>query len=1285
MVLILIGPTTGLAQTGEVFLNQGNLSGNPILLEDQRILIQLNDRISFWDIDRNMLLKRYSAGNQFASGMSQTPSICAISERENFLLLSDPDSIYLYHTPTQTRRTLAHPFPIDVGTTILGWFTKDEKKLVLFYQVVLTKRMVRVFDTETMTELDTRSLNQLLAKETGVRADVGNNTLLLFDETDRFLRMNLDGRPILDSFRIEQTGAPYFDWRDFLYEDEEDRIVLKGTGEKGNGAIGLLNPKTGKLEKTFQLSYRIADSWYPDKVLGRVVVRADPYDERSFESGYRYACINLRAASIQEGHIPGITKSTLSEYVEFLHRDGHFLLRCHKDEKTWGVNLNNQQIFQLPLDVKLNWISFINNGLLYRSAADKEIGNYTKLNTLNGNSKKIKLPYQYLHLRSDGRTTTPSIIRKYAGLTFDICRLDSSMESHPYKRLQMQPDSLALYPAGRVGREYYFQFTAPPVVLDDNLEFDAGAFGTANWVQSTFDHSSTRYFVHTLDAARNQFSRGNATVAERLKNSSGFFGSAMRTSEYGFPEIDSLYLIENQTGKVLATADNTAADSLFSTSASSIPAYAKQVRINRLRNQVTFQLFSTLYLLSIQDQHIARKHESDLSKSLANNRSIWVLSSGFCNQDKNLFVIYQQNDSLHLNVLDTARMQSAFHFGTNKYKCEILPAPNGPYFIVNDRKTKKVMLYSFAPFKQMASYPWNKQDWISNDMSVFFSDNGERLALAEQAGNIAIYETKSGKRINQLQLPDNNFKPLGMPDNDVFYYLSTTGVPQAWKILDQKPVPFQASGIGSTTVHESYLGTGDSLLITTAPNAIYWWHLKQRRLFRKALLTDTASVFIGGDSGYYSVNKSAFNQVLYRDPKGAFVGPIQQFDVLYNRPSHFILPTQPNLIAYRSALELAYQKRIRRPGGSVVNTRTIRCDILNKQALNTYLNIDTVSLRVGFTASPGTNLQLHVLANGVPIYGQRGIPLGKGTLDTTVHVKLTEAENELVIYGTDASGNSSNYFPIQLVNPKPTNKGRIYFLGIGIDRFADEQYNLQYSSKDIRDLATKLKQRFGDQVLIDTLFNEQVTADNIRKMKSNLLKTGANDKVIVSYSGHGLLSKDLDYYLSTYSIDFNEPQKGGLPYADLEDLLDNIPARNKLLLIDACHSGEIDKEEGLSMQKRADSMGLTRGLIKETSETKPKIGLQNSFELMRELFVNVGAGTGAMVISAAAGNQFALERGDLKNGVFTYSILEALDKFNTIRAGELRRYVSQRVVELTKGLQQPTVRNENQARDWSVW
>jgi hypothetical protein len=140
------------------------------------------------------------------------------------------------------------------------------------------------------------------------------------------------------------------------------------------------------------------------------------------------------------------------------------------------------------------------------------------------------------------------------------------------------------------------------------------------------------------------------------------------------------------------------------------------------------------------------------------------------------------------------------------------------------------------------------------------------------------------------------------------------------------------------------------------------------------------------------------------------------------------------------------------------------------------------------------------------------------------------------------------------------------------------------------------------------------------------------------------------------------------------------------MLIDACHSGEVDKEEGIAMNKTADSLGLAKGIIIDQPQTQQQhVGLKNSFELMQSLFVNVGKSTGATIISAAAGNQFALERGDLKNGVFTYSILEAMNKYPTIKISELKKIVGERVEQLTNGLQKPTSRNETIAVDWSIW
>jgi hypothetical protein len=83
--------------------------------------------------------------------------------------------------------------------------------------------------------------------------------------------------------------------------------------------------------------------------------------------------------------------------------------------------------------------------------------------------------------------------------------------------------------------------------------------------------------------------------------------------------------------------------------------------------------------------------------------------------------------------------------------------------------------------------------------------------------------------------------------------------------------------------------------------------------------------------------------------------------------------------------------------------------------------------------------------------------------------------------------------------------------------------------------------------------------------------------------------------------------------------------------------------------------------------------MANSFELMQSLFVNVGKGTGATIISAAGGMQYAQERGDLKNGVFTYSIIEAMNNNSTLKVSELKKMVGERVIQLTNGLQNPLV------------
>jgi uncharacterized caspase-like protein len=108
--------------------------------------------------------------------------------------------------------------------------------------------------------------------------------------------------------------------------------------------------------------------------------------------------------------------------------------------------------------------------------------------------------------------------------------------------------------------------------------------------------------------------------------------------------------------------------------------------------------------------------------------------------------------------------------------------------------------------------------------------------------------------------------------------------------------------------------------------------------------------------------------------------------------------------------------------------------------------------------------------------------------------------------------------------------------------------------------------------------------------------------------------------------------------------------------------------------------------------TQPGVTLNNSFELMQELFSGLDKGTGTTVISAAAGKGYALESPLWNNGVFTFSIINGLknraadkNRDGTITISELKDYSIKEVQLLTDGQQKPTARRESINYDWKIW
>ncbi|MFT4600768.1 MAG: putative caspase-like protein, partial [Arenicella sp.] len=323
--------------------------------------------------------------------------------------------------------------------------------------------------------------------------------------------------------------------------------------------------------------------------------------------------------------------------------------------------------------------------------------------------------------------------------------------------------------------------------------------------------------------------------------------------------------------------------------------------------------------------------------------------------------------------------------------------------------------------------------------------------------------------------------------------------------------------------------------------------------------------------------------------------------------------------------------------------------------------------------------------------------MNANNIERKIDIELSKGKNSIEISAMNEKGVESLAHSVSVnyegeSDVKPT----LHLYAIGVSKYEQDNFNLEYAAKDAEDIVKLFSSASLGFMDVEThlLTNEQVTVEAIEDLKAELEKTKVDDIVCLFYAGHGVLDAELNYFIASSNMDFNKPSEKGIPYDTFENLMDNIPARRKLMMIDACHSGEIDKDELVQIESDLENEtgdnDLTFRAVNST--TTKNLGLSNSFELMKELFTDLRKSSGTVIISSAGGLEFAIEGGEWNNGVFTYSFISGLselkadaNKDGKIMLGEMNEYIRDAVFELTKGRQQPTNRAEVLQSDWRLW
>ena len=307
-----------------------------------------------------------------------------------------------------------------------------------------------------------------------------------------------------------------------------------------------------------------------------------------------------------------------------------------------------------------------------------------------------------------------------------------------------------------------------------------------------------------------------------------------------------------------------------------------------------------------------------------------------------------------------------------------------------------------------------------------------------------------------------------------------------------------------------------------------------------------------------------------------------------------------------------------------------------------------------------------------------------------IEIPLIQGKNKILISCMNSNGVESLYEGFEIIRDADLEKHDLYIAAIGVSNYKDERFNLKYPTKDAADILKKFdesKNRYKN-VHSKLLINENVTKENIQELTQFFSSCTHEDFAIVFVAGHGVLNVDYDYFYGAYDMDFDEPEKRGIPYSQISSLLDRVKAYQKLLIMDTCHTGELDEddiEEGQDPEIEEGDVQF-RGVASNIRK-KEGIGLDNSRKYAEGLFSDISKGTGATVISSAGGAEYAMESDQWKNGLFTYVFIKGLSEKveGDVYLSEIKAYVNKQVRELSNEKQIPTAREENINMDYIIF
>lgn len=515
----------------------------------------------------------------------------------------------------------------------------------------------------------------------------------------------------------------------------------------------------------------------------------------------------------------------------------------------------------------------------------------------------------------------------------------------------------------------------------------------------------------------------------------------------------------------------------------------------------------------------------------------------------------------------------------------------------------------------------------------------------EAIGRVQLWDVASGQEIGSLKGHGKAVTQVAFSRDGRF--LATSGSDNSIKIWDVAARRELRTLAGHTTNIDSMDFSPDGRLLASASDdggTFLWDANTGEHLLTLISLDDGGEWMVVTPQGFFDGTPVSWNQILWRYNQDTFnVAPIEWFFNEFYYPALLA----DILAGKRPTISQDVSKKDRRQP-------IVKLSLVGDPAAASGITSRVVKVKVEVTDAPADkdNSQgsgardVRLFRNGSLLKVWHGDVLkGRSVITLEEEITVTAGANRLTAYAFNKDNVKSKDAQLALAGADSLKRaGTAYIIAVGVNEYANPQYNLKYAVADAQSFGEEVRLRQArvaqfERIEVLPLLNENATKANILAAIGRLagvpapptLKTTPLDRfkraepedtVIIYFAGHGtaqaqrfyLIPHDLGYTGERTRLNEQGLQSilsHSISDIELEEAVEGMDAGHLLLVIDACNSGQALEAE----EKRRGPMN-SKGLAQLAYEK------------------------GMYILTAAQSYQAALEAAQLGHGLLTYALLE---------------------------------------------